>query len=108
MEKIIEELTLIESSARSVIEGALAQRDQLKEKIADKTGDIVKAQEARADSEIRLARDRAARETAEALAGISVTSQKWFSSLEKQYEQNHGRWEAEIYDSIIEINKVTN
>jgi len=101
METIIGELVRIEASARTVVDEALARKERLGELIAEKTAEIDRASEAKAEAEIGAARANAAAETEKRLSKINESSKKWIASLEERYAQYHADWEAEIFNNII-------
>ena len=101
MNNIIMGLLYIEEEASQISERAEKEKTELDRRIEDARLEIEKRVNDRTEKRIQKARHRIQSEADEKINAINVRAKKQTVDLERQYDENHKKWEDEIYDLVL-------
>ncbi|MDR3239651.1 MAG: hypothetical protein LBT44_06140 [Clostridiales bacterium] len=101
MESIIRELIQIESEADALVNEVIDEKNHLDQRIQEKKDSVREAVSKRIEAQIQLLAEAAHRETALKTEEISQNARLGFAALERDYQTNHMKWEAELVNQII-------
>ena len=101
MDNIIKELIQIESKADTIITEVREEMKRMDDEMRKKEKEIRASIDSRTSETVNTLVDGANRESARKIAEIKQNSNSMTVSLEKLFEQNRSKWEADIVNQII-------